>query len=219
MPDPISNNPGIMPIPGSPGQGPVKPEIGGKEEEAPGKKFAMPQEAKPETEGAQGAQTAKPSPMDVAKDSGQPRPQTTPEELSGQLNKLQNNLEQTRAQLNNPDVTKKLSSEHLEALEKLSNKMNPDMRAIAQNSGGQHVNVTRGKNQDVISHVTNWIQGSQKTLNGALEYLANTKKPSIGTYMKLQYSIQRATQRGELFSSILGSTVSGIKTIMSTQLG
>jgi hypothetical protein len=31
--------------------------------------------------------------------------------------------------------------------------------------------------------------------------------------------VQRATQRGELFASIVGSTVSGVKTIMSTQLG
>ncbi len=72
---------------------------------------------------------------------------------------------------------------------------------------------------NVLSRVVNWLGGAQGALGGALEYLKTTEKPDITSYLRLQYAVQRATQRGELFSSIVGSSVSGIKTIMSTQLG
>lgn len=220
MPDnPITNqvsNPGIPPIQPTPPYGPDKPALGAGEE-TQGKPFslgpeggkAVPSEATPE----------RPSPMEVAGDAARQHPQVAPEELSDRIVNLQNQLSTVQNQIQDPKFSKTFTSDHYEAMQKVTQKMDPDMQTIAKNSNGQYAPPTQKKEQGVLEYITQWINGSQGTLGNALNYLQTVQKPDPSTYLRLQYAVQRATQRGELFASIVGSSVSGIKTIMSTQLG
>lgn len=208
MPDPIQG-PGISPVPGGgePGKGPEKPKVGeGQPEQKP---FTMPSGAE---------KTSAPSPMEVARNTG-PSKQLPPEELSEHVNKAQNALKEAQTKLNNPAIQKNLTEEHFKALDQVKGKMNGDLRQIAENSGSQYEPSQPLPDDNPVQRLAKWINGSQSTLTGALNYLSQTKNPNIASYMKLQYGVQRATQRAELFSSIVGSSVSGLKTLMSTQLG
>lgn len=194
--------------------GPGQKEIGAGDEAQ--KQFQLPDETKGAEAGQ--AQAARPSPMELARDQGQGSQRMSPEELDENINKLQDHLQTISQQLQDPSVANKMTGDHLEAMQKVMNKMNPDMRTIANHSKGEF---QPGKvdHNNVLGSVIKWINGSQQTLSGAMNHLGSMKKPSMGSFMKLQYSVQRASQRAELFSSIIGSSVSGIKTIMSTQLG
>jgi hypothetical protein len=116
-------------------------------------------------------------------------------------------------------LSKRFTSDHYEAMQKVIEKLNPDMKTIAKSTNGTFEAPQKKSGESVLGHVANWINGAQGTLGGALDYLQNTKNPDVTSYLRLQYAMQKATQRGELFASIIGSSVSGIKTIMSTQLG
>ncbi len=209
-------DPSVTPPSKVPGQD--QPSVGDKEATEPNKPFSLGPE-----DGTKGSevQAERPSPMDVAKDSAQQQERMTPGELSEHVQTLQSNLSQIQSQLQDSSVTNKFTADHYNAMRKVVEKMTPDMKDIANNSEGefQAVKPDEGEGGNVLKSIGNWIGGSQKTLGGALNYLSADKKPSIGSFMKLQYSVQRATQRGELFASIIGASVSGIKTIMSTQLG
>ncbi|NGX60626.1 MAG: hypothetical protein K940chlam9_00092 [Chlamydiae bacterium] len=217
MPSEPINNPGVTPTPGTPEYGRDKPRLGAGEEGQEPKPFSLGPEAGKEA--AQTISTGQPSPIEVAKESAQAQAQMTPEQLSANMQKLQSQFTQAQTDLKNPDVKGKLTDDHQQALSKLVGKMNPDMKTIAQNSKGEFTPATQNKGEGVVNFVTKWIDASQQTMGNALNYLSNTKKPELGQYLKLQYAVQRATQRGELFASIVGSSVSGIKTLMSTQLG
>ncbi len=218
MPDaPIPSNPPVTPSPATPPTGEGPPRLDeGKEGQEP-KPFSLAPEEGMTTPGevTKGEQR---SPMDLAGETAQQKPMN-PEEIGGQINKLKGQLEDVQNDLRNPDITNEFSPDHYEAMNRLIEKANPDFRAVANNSETEFNPPAHQPGESVLSYVSNWLDGSQKTLSNSLDYLAKQKSPNIGGYMKLQYAVQRATQRGELFASIVGSSVSGIKTIMSTQLG
>lgn len=207
MPDPIqgpSEKPGK---PEGPGTGADKPQIGeGQDNQAP---FNMPEKT--------ARSEAVPSPMEVAGQQSSQR--IPPEEMASHIQKAQQSLEEAQAKLSDPDVQKQLSKEHYEALSQVSTKLNGDLRTIAENSNGAFEPPKGDPKKSAVQNILDWVNGSQSTLTGALNYLSTTKKPGPAAYMKMQYAVQRATQRAELFSSIVSSSVSGIKTLMSTQLG
>lgn len=183
-------------------------------------------EQKPFTLGPEGQnvtaepQSTYPTPMEVAGDTARSQAPLAPEELNDQLVKLQDKLGDVQNKLQDTRVADNLTTDHYSAMQKLAQKMTPDMQAIAKNSKSQFELPEQKPGQSgMVEYISQWLNGAQGTLGGALNYLQNTEKPDIASYFKLQYAVQRATQRGELFASIIGSSVSGIKTIMSTQLG
>jgi hypothetical protein len=212
--NPISN-PGVgRPEPIPPNV--PKPNLGADEASQGQKQFTFgPEGQKINVE----TQSTYPSPMEVAGDAARQQAPLAPEELSDQIVKLQSDLSSAQNKLQDPQVTDNLISEHYNALQKLTQKMNPDMQTIAKNSSGHFELLQQTSSQSMGEYVAQWLNGAQGTLGGALNYLQNLEKPDITSYFKLQYAVQRATQRGELFATIIGSSVSGIKTIMSTQLG
>ena len=208
--NPLEKSPNVTP---APSYGPDQKEIGSEDENQ--KQFQLPEEAK----GSEStSQAARQSPMELARDSVQGSQRMSPQELNENINHLQNHLNDVSKQLQNPSVANKMTDDHLNAMTKLIGKMNPDMRTIANHSKGEF-HPGKVDNNNVLGSVVKWINGSQQTLGGAMNYLGHMKQPSMASFMKLQWSVQRASQRAELFSSIIGSSVSGIKTIMSTQLG
>lgn len=215
--NPITNqisNPGVSPI--QPTPGPERPSIGA-EETGKEKPFALSPQGSPT---APQATTKLPSPMEVAGDSARQQPQVAPEELSEQITKLKDDFGVVQGKLQNGQFSKNLAPDHFEALQRLTQKLSPDMQTIAKSSKGEfNPGKTGSEGGSALERVTQWLSGSQETLGGALNYLQTTEKPNVADYLKLQYAVQRATQRGELFASIIGSSVSGIKTLMSTQLG
>lgn len=218
--NPISNqisNSGVSPTQPTPPYGPDKPRLGAGEETQEPKPFTLgPEGAK---EGPTQTSSDKPTPMEVAGDAARQQPQIPPEQLSENIVNLKDTLTNIQGRLQDPNTTQKFTTDHYEAMQRVSQKMNPDMQAIAKNSNGAFEPPQQKQGQSTLQYITQWINGSQGTLSNALDYLQNTKKPDITSYLRLQYAVQRATQRGELFASIVGSSVSGIKTIMSTQLG
>jgi hypothetical protein len=211
--NPISNqisNPGTPSIQPTPSYGPDKPALGSGEEtrERPfslAPEGTVPSEAKP----------AHPSPMEVAGDASRQQAPLPPEELGGHIVKLQDQLSNLQNNLQN----KELSPDHYTALRRVTQKIDPEMQKISQVTDGKFKPPVEKKGQPVLDYLTKWVSQGQETLGGALGYLQNTDKPDIANYLRLQYAVQRASQRGELFASIVGSSVSGVKTIMSTQLG
>lgn len=210
-----NGNPGVTPTPPTPEYGRDKPRLGEGEEAQEPKPFSLSPEGK---EPSEAASASKPTPMEVARE-GQERKPMTPEEVGGNINKLKTQLEDAQRNLQDPNVTSKFAPEHYQALNKLVEKMTPDVRTIAKNTEGEFNPPQHIANEPALNYVARWLNGSQETLTSALNYLSTIKNPDPGSFLKLQYSIQRATQRGELFATIIGSSVSGVKTIMSTQLG
>lgn len=214
MPDPI--NPDVTRPPQSqPVEGPDRQSIGANDD--PGRDFSLPkgQEVDPQ-QGAQQGENV--SLFDLA-GQGDKKGAMPVEEMQSSLQGINDNLEKVKGQISNPEQVKGITPTHEQAFNRVMDKMNPDMKTIADSTGGEFKPPEKAEDEGVLGHVMNWINGSQNTLQGALGHLSNMEKPDLGTYMKLQYSVQRASQRGELFASIVGSSVSGIKTIMSTQLG
>ncbi|MFZ0564616.1 MAG: hypothetical protein WAM28_00235 [Chlamydiales bacterium] len=216
--EPISN-PGVTPVPGAPQYGEDHPRLGEGEEAQPTKPFTLGPEGGPaETEAKPAEQ---PSPMELARDTAQrgAREELSPEELQDQLKNLQTRFEGVQTQLQDPNVTNKFTPDHHEALNRLVERTNPDLRTIANNSDAEFNPPQHQPGESVIGYVLRWFSGSQETLGKALDYVSGDTKPTPEAFLKLQYSVQRAVQRGELFASVVGATASGIKTIMSTQLG
>lgn len=208
--------PGVTPTEPPKPYGPDKPGLG-SDEQTGEKSFTLGPEGGQATQAQ--APTQRPSPMEVAGDASRQQAPMAPEELSDQISKLHHQLSTIQQNLQNTSLTKNFTSDHYDAMQKVVQKINPDLQTIAKNSNGKFEPPQQQAGQSLLGHVSNWISGAQGTLGGALDYLQHTDKPDIASYLRLQYAVQRATQRGELFSSIIGSSVSGIKTIMSTQLG
>ncbi|MCH9626807.1 MAG: hypothetical protein S4CHLAM2_04380 [Chlamydiales bacterium] len=214
------NNPGVTPTPPTPEYGRDKPGLGSGEEAQEPKPFSLPPEAGKEGAPVEANPSEKPSPMDMARENaGKTMEQMSPEQLGDHLNKLKTQLSTAQNNLQDPSVTSKFADEHYQALNKLVDKMNPDIRNIAKNSQGEFNPPQHMSGEPALNYITRWINGSQETLSSALNYVGKQKDPNPADFLKLQYSVQRAVQRGELFASIVGGTVSGIKTLMSTQLG
>jgi hypothetical protein len=213
MADPISN-PGVSPIqpPTSPTEGPSGAKGVGPEGQKP---FTFPEEL-PTKEGPQVETGKKPTPMEASQERGA-KPRWTPEELNDNVKGLQEKLANAKNRLNGPEKAN-LTSDHEAALKKLTDRLTPDIKKIAK-AANSDFSPPAQKKGGVLEYITEWIDGTQGTLGGALSYLEQKPPQSPEEFLKLQFSIQRATQRGELFSSIIGSSVSGLKTLMSTQLG
>lgn len=220
-PNPIESNPGPTSIGPTPQYGETKPVVGAGETEKEPKPFSL--EPQPATAGKvtpTGAE-GRPSPMAAAQEAGKAKP-WTPEEMTTKINKTQDTLTSAKTLLQDPTKTQDLTEDHLNALNLLTNKVTGDMRSIAKNSGQEYTPVNQQQGEGLLSYVTRWIDGSQATFGGALSYLANqdpNAPPDLTSYLKLQMSVQRASERGELFAGIIGASVSGVKTIMSVQLG
>lgn len=217
MVDPL-RNPGVSPT------APAMPPTGGQplstgQEGTQPKPFSLAPE--PLKGGAAAAEaTSKPSPMEVAREARQQKQRWTPEEMSSHLDKLQDTLTNAKINLANPAVTARLTPDHLEALEKLTTKMSPDIRTIADASGAPYEPMTKGKGEGLLSFITNWVNASQITTSAAQVSDPNVYKTmDLSKILGMQAAIQRASTKGELFSSIMGSTISGLKSLMMTQLG
>ncbi len=208
MPDSIEKPDSITGKPGGPIKGPEETQIGqGQEQQSA---FKM-----PEPGGVNKASS--PSPMEVAGQNNTAR--IPPEELAGHIKQVQQSLQDANTKLNDPEIQNQLTQEHYQALSQVSNQMNGDLKTIAKSSGGTFEPPAQDPSSKSPSQVMEWINGSQNTMTGALNYLSGAQSPDIASYMKMQYAVQRASQRAELFSSIVSSSVSGLKTLMSTQLG
>ncbi|WP_213358168.1 hypothetical protein [Chlamydiifrater phoenicopteri] len=144
-------------------------------------------------------------------------------ELEEQINNLKRRLNDFKLQMHDSERTEKLQAEHIEAVNTIMNLIDKDLAAIAQHSGQslQEAEKDKDDKRSVARRVVDWISSGEEVLNRALLYFSdrNGEPESVANFMKIQYAVQRATQRAELFSSIVGTTVSSIKTIMTTQLG
>ncbi len=176
--------------------------------------FSLPQES---------SSSSQQSPSPIAVASVRPEQVPSAQDLLQQVQGLQGRFDTIHNQLNDGKTAALLSSDHWNAMNRVMMSMNPDLATIAKETGSTFHPpvVTRQGSSSLLQTVLNWVNGSQEVMRGALNYLSTPQgdNPNPASYLKLQYSMQRATQRGELFSSIIGSSVSGIKTIMSTQLG
>ena len=87
----------------------------------------------------------------------------------------------------------------------MKGKLDEDLKTVAQNSGGKYEPAQASPSESPLKKILSWVNGSQSAITGALNHVSEQKNPNIASYMKLQYGVQRASQRAELFSSIIGS--------------
>ena len=141
------------------------------------------------------------------------------EELQEQINLLKSRLWDAQTQMQNQDLDK-LASEHVDALGVIVDLINGDFQAIAEHTQ-QGKQGDREEEKSVTRKIVDWVSSGEEILNRALLYFSdrNGERETLADFLKVQYAVQRATQRAELFASILGATVSSIKTIMTPQLG
>ncbi len=215
--EPISNPPS-QPTPAVQPPSEERPGLGPELAEEP-KPFSLPPEApKAQPTGVEPGASEKPTPMDVARDTARGQGWSS-QEIQDNMQRLQSQLATAQKQLSDPNVTGKFSPDHFTALTRLTDKMTPDMRAIAKYTQGEFTPPPPGKGESVLHQVLKWVGSSQDMMEGALSFAGTVKNPNPSDMLRLQFAMHRATERGELFSSIISSTVSGIKTIMSAQLG
>ncbi|MEZ5315316.1 MAG: hypothetical protein R3E91_03785 [Chlamydiales bacterium] len=206
----------INPIPPNPDRNPTH-SLGDSQETENATPFSLPS-SKDKAEFEMGE--IKKTPMDFAREQAQQNiKKLTPEQLNHAMEGLQNQLGDVATKLKNPNITKKFTEDHYEALDKIVEEMSSDMGAIGKHTNQTFPSAHRMNDESPLSYITRWINGSQQTLSSAINFIGKDKNPNPASFLKLQYSVQRAVQRGELFASIVGASVSGIKTIMSTQLG
>lgn len=220
MTNPISDplhNPGPTPTPGVTPPGSQDPMKGSDMEAIP--KFTLPPEPLPGQPSVVAEQ--RPSPLELAKQMEEEGKSArwTPQEMQDRLTLLQTHLQTVSTQLESPKATGKLTPEHFNALNQIVDKMNPDMRSMAKYAGVDFAPVTQKKGEGVLSYLLNWVSGTQQMTNNSLSALAGATKPDPAEMLKLQFIAQRSLERTELMSSVISSSVSGIKTLMSMQLG
>ncbi|AEG88022.1 hypothetical protein [Chlamydia psittaci] len=141
------------------------------------------------------------------------------EELKEQINHLKERLWDAQSTLQQDQ--NKLSQEHFEAVSVIIDLINGDLNDIAEHTQQNLQNKTEEEHESVARKMVNWVSSGEEVLNRALLYFSdrNGERENLADFLKVQYAVQRATQRAELFASIVGTTVSSIKTIMTTQLG
>lgn len=139
------------------------------------------------------------------------------EELQEQIHNLKERLWDARVSIQDLEL-ERLATEHIEAYEKITDLLNDDLYAIAAHTEQQ---VPMKKETSFARKALDWVSSGEEILNRALLYFSdkNGQEDSLANFLKVQYAVQRATQRAELFASIVGTTVSSVKTIMTTQLG
>ncbi|QXE26619.1 hypothetical protein [Chlamydia buteonis] len=141
------------------------------------------------------------------------------EELKEQINNLKERLWDAQSTLQQDQ--NKLSQEHFEAVSVIIDLINEDLNDIAEHTQQNLQNKTEEEHESIARKMVNWVSSGEEVLNRALLYFSdrNGERENLADFLKVQYAVQRATQRAELFASIVGTTVSSIKTIMTTQLG
>lgn len=217
--NPIENPIGTPGI--SPSSRPVGPDsdhpMSGSEQGEP-KPFTLGPEGQKEGPAKIG-DSDKPSPMEIIRD-GSKKQQWSPEEMQEHMKALQANLQGANKALNNPDVTKKLTDTHYQALNALTNKMNPDMRAIAKGTGSEFNPPAKAAGDSALATVLKWVGSSQDSMNSAINSMGKMQaSPNPANMLRVQFAMHRAQERSELFASIISAGVGTVKQIMSTQLG
>lgn len=141
------------------------------------------------------------------------------EELKEQINNLKERLWDAQTTLRQDQ--NKLSPEHFEAVNVIIDLINGDLSDIAEHTQQRLQDKNEKEDDSVVRKMINWVSSGEEVLNRALLYFSdrNGKRENLADFLKVQYAVQRATQRAELFASIVGTSVSSIKTIMTTQLG
>ncbi|WP_201456526.1 hypothetical protein [Chlamydia sp. 17-3921] len=142
------------------------------------------------------------------------------EELKEQINNLKERLGDFRSSLEREEAPEKLEEKHFKSVGVIIDLINEDLSAIAENTQ-QQLQDSNDTSDSVTRKVINWVSSGEEILNRALLYFSdrNGERENLANFLKVQYAVQRATQRAELFASIVGTSVSSIKTIMTTQLG
>lgn len=216
-PNPIPPNPASSPIPGTPS---VQGEKPGLPEDPSQKPFTLAPE--PGKQGQTTVSSDKPSPFDLARE-GTKGQRWSQDQMEDNMKRLQQQLSDAKAKLQDPNLTKNFTQDHNTALVRNVDKMSPDIKTIAKYTGQGDLNpVKQVPGQGVLDFVTKWIGQSQDTMANSVNYINQMSEkgsPDIGGYMKLQFAMNRAQERAELFSSIISASTSGIKQILSTQLG
>ncbi|MCB1180443.1 MAG: hypothetical protein KDK55_00280 [Chlamydiia bacterium] len=215
--DPI-NNPPIPPIPSTTPPADDQPGLGAGEEAQQPKPFSLPPEPaeKGKTSGATGA-AERPTPMEAAKGVGA---KISPDSVTGHAQTLLQKINEAQDTYDNPPLGK-LEKAHYDAMKEVVNHLQPDMNIIAKYSGQtfEPPQKERGDGEAVIKYIRDYLESSQGASRQTLNFLSKVKNPSVSEMLSVQYAMQRASQKVELLANIIGSTVSGIKTLMSTQLG
>ncbi|SPN73826.1 hypothetical protein C10C_0678 [Chlamydia serpentis] len=143
------------------------------------------------------------------------------EELQEQINNLKGRLWDFRTTFEDSQTTAQFADEHFQAVGVIIDLISDDLNTIAVHT--QQDAKTRDQTEDasVTRKVINWVSSGEEVLNRALLYFSDRdgSRESLANFLKVQYAVQRATQRAELFASIVGTSVSSVKTIMTTQLG
>ncbi|MEG0036890.1 MAG: hypothetical protein RSB82_00820 [Victivallaceae bacterium] len=145
------------------------------------------------------------------------------QELQDGIEKLKNELNDFRLQTRNWERTDQVEKERYDAMTLVMGLINEDLSVVARETGQQSIvkKSEEKKEASVFRKVVDWVSTGEEVLNRAMIYLSgkNGEPSDIVDFLKIQYAVQRATQRAELFASIVGTSVSSIKTIMTTQLG
>lgn len=172
-------------------------------------------------------QSARPNPMDMMQDRNanlvdpEVQEELRSEELEEQINNLKARLWEAQTIIESHDPAK-LAEEHLQAFGVIIDLVNKDLHTIAEQTQQQLGEKKPDlEEKSVTRRVIDWVSSGEEILNRALLYFSDRdgKQESLVDFLKVQYAVQRATQRAELFSSIVSTTVSSVKTIMTTQLG
>lgn len=180
---------------------------GGLGDEKQPKPFNLPEK------GAGGVSQEQISPMELAQTQQQ---KINPQEISQRINYMNNKFGQIGTMLqNNPNAT--IPKDRVGELNNTMGGLGEDLRHIAQLTGGKYSPPQESNN--IMEWIKNFVSGGQAQFDQALQSLGKMKNPNPAEMLRLSYTVQRATQKTELFSSIISSTVGGIKTIMGTQLG
>lgn len=215
MPDDPISNPGITPTPRIPGVSPETPGIGSNDAQEP-KPFSLPpeplkgQRANPSSE-------AKPTPMEVARDGGGGK--LSPQEILDQTEVLQKKIDKAKVLYQDPAKARNLTQDHYDAMMKVTSKLGGDLHKMAKYTNGEFAYPQKEKQDTVLQYVLKYLNSSQGVTDHVTQFLGQNTNPNVAQLLSVQYAMQRASQKVELLASIIGSSVSGIKTLMSTQLG
>lgn len=180
----------------------------------PTKTFQMPEKE------IQGQAAGQISPMDLSHAQSQ---HLTPQAMSERIQYMNAQLGKTQALLqengkllqNYPDL--KLNQAQAAELQTTMGGLHEDLRNMG--SLTQSPYKPPQDSGSLLKFVTDFVSGGQNQFEKALQYLGSVKNPNPAEMLKLSYTVQRASQKTELFASIIGSAVGGIKALFGTQLG
>jgi hypothetical protein len=219
--EPIGNPP-IPPTPRTSPPSDAIPGLGAGEAAQEPKPFSLPPQPLPgqAPTAAPTPMEGRPTPMELAREREGRGGAITPEETMSSGKALLNKIQNTTNIYQDPEVKNKLSQEHYDAMMTVASKLGPDMHKIAKYTEQKDfVYPQQEKGQTVLQYILSYLNSSQGTAQQAVSFLQHNTNPNAAQLLSIQFAMQRASQKVELLASIIGSSVSGIKTLMSTQLG